>query len=37
LGFAEAGLFSSVLRLPRPLFLVPYVAITGAFVFAYAR
>jgi hypothetical protein len=34
LGFAEAGLFSGLLRIPRPLFLVPYVVITGTFLFA---
>jgi hypothetical protein len=37
LGFAIAGLFSSWLRLPRSLFLIPYVILAGLFVYAYQQ
>ncbi len=37
LGFGISAFFGGVLRLPRPLFLVPYVALTLAFLYAYAR
>lgn len=35
LGFAVAALFAGRLQLPRHLFLIPYVALTGAFLVAY--
>jgi hypothetical protein len=37
LGFSQAGLFSGLLQIPRSWFLVPYVIITGTFLFAYVR
>jgi hypothetical protein len=37
LGFAISAFFSGVLELPRALFLVPYVTLTLAFLYAYAR
>lgn len=37
LGFAISMIFASVLRLPRTLFLIPYVGIAGLFVYAYIR
>jgi hypothetical protein len=33
LGFAIAAVFSGWLRLSRPLFLVPYFVLGGAFLF----
>jgi hypothetical protein len=36
-GWAEAALFAGVLQLPRPLYLVPYVMLTSAFLVGYAR
>lgn len=35
LGFAVAALFAGWLRLPRHLFLIPYVTLTGTFLIAY--
>lgn len=35
LGFAIAALFAGWLRLPRRLFLIPYVGLSGAFLTAY--
>jgi hypothetical protein len=37
LGFAIAKIFSSRLRLPRNIFLIPYVLLSGLFVYAYWR
>lgn len=37
LGFGSALVFSEVLALPRGAFLVPHVALTAAFLAAYAR
>jgi hypothetical protein len=37
LGFAEAAFFSGLLRMPRYWFLVAYVVVTGAFLYAYFR
>ncbi len=37
LGFAISAFFAGVLQLPRPIFLVPYVAVVLAFLYAYAR
>lgn len=37
LGFAISMIFAGVLRLPRNLFLIPYVAIAGLFFYAYIR
>lgn len=36
-GFASAFLFADVLGLPRRLFLAPHLAVTAAFLYAYAR
>ena len=36
LGFAIAAVFSHGLRLSRRAFLVPYVAISGIFLYAYS-
>lgn len=36
-GFAISMIFAGVLRLPRTLFLVPYIAIAGMFFYAYIR
>lgn len=35
LGFAIAGIFSGWLRLPRSVFLIPYVVLAGLFLYAY--
>lgn len=37
LGFLVSAIFAGWLRLPRTVFLVPYVLIIGAFLYAYAR
>jgi hypothetical protein len=37
LGLALSGLFSSLLKLPRDLFLAPYVVAVAAFVLVWAR
>lgn len=37
LGFAISMTFASVLRLPRTLFLIPYIGIAGLFFYAYIR
>lgn len=37
LSFAISAFFAGVLQLPRALFLVPYVALTLAFLYSYAR
>ena len=37
IGFLVPAVFSSGLRWERPLFLIPYVAIVGAFLFLYFR
>jgi hypothetical protein len=37
LGFAISMIFASVLRLPRTLFLIPYIGIAGLFFYTYMR
>ena len=37
LGFAISSIFSSWLRLPRSIFLIPYVILAGLFVYAYGQ
>ena len=37
LGFATAAVFAGLLRLPRALFLVPYVVLVSAFLYGYVR
>jgi hypothetical protein len=37
LGFAISSVFSGWLRLPRSLFLIPYVVLAGVFVYAYRQ
>ena len=37
LGFAVAAVFAGLFRLPRALFLVPYVVLVSAFLYGYAR
>jgi hypothetical protein len=37
LGFAIAGVGATWLRLPRNLFLIPYVVLVGLFVYAYRQ
>jgi hypothetical protein len=37
LGFATAAVFAGLFRLPRALFLIPYVVLVGAFLYGYAR
>ena len=37
LGMAVAALFAGVFQLARPLYLVAYVAVVGAFLYAYVR
>jgi len=37
LGFAIAAVFAGLLRLPRALFLIPYVVLVSAFLYSYAR
>jgi hypothetical protein len=37
LGFAVPALFSGVMGLPRRLYLLPYMLIVGAFLYAYLR
>ncbi len=37
LGFAVAAVFAGLLRLPRALFLVPYVVLVSAFLYGYVR
>jgi hypothetical protein len=37
LGFALASVFSGWLRMPRSLFLIPYVTLAGLFVYAYRQ
>lgn len=37
LGFAVAAIFVSVLHLPRRVFLIPYVALVGLFLYAFLR
>lgn len=37
LGFALSMIFAGVLRLPRNLYLVPYIGISGLFFYAYIR
>lgn len=37
LGFALSMIFAGVLRLPRNLYLIPYIGISGLFLYAYIR
>ena len=37
LGFAIAAIFAGLLHLPRPIYLIPYVGLTGLFFYAYVR
>ncbi len=37
LGFAIAAVFAGALRLPRNLYLIPYVGLASAFLYAYTR
>jgi len=37
LGAAIPAVFAGFLRLPRALYLIPHVALSGAFLYAYAR
>ncbi|MGB8984522.1 MAG: hypothetical protein WCC12_21830, partial [Anaerolineales bacterium] len=37
LGFLIAVIFAGVLRLPRNIYLIPYVVIAGLFIYAYVR
>jgi hypothetical protein len=37
LGFALSTIFAGVFRLPRNLFLIPYIGISGLFIYAYIR
>jgi hypothetical protein len=37
LGFTVAAVFAGLLRLPRALFLVPYVVLVGPFLYGYVR
>ncbi len=37
LGFAIAAVFAGLFRLPRALFLIPYVVLVSAFLYSYTR
>lgn len=37
LGFAIAFIFARALRLPRNLYLIPYIGLSGLFLYAYTR
>ena len=37
LGAAIPAVFAGLLKLPRAIYLLPYVGLTGAFLFAYVR
>jgi hypothetical protein len=37
LGFAISGIFAGALRLPRNIYLIPYIGLAGLFLYAYAR
>ena len=37
LGFALSTVFAGILRLPRNLFLIPYIGMAGLFCYAYVR
>lgn len=37
LGFLVSAVFAGVLRLPRNIYLIPYVVIAGLFIYAYVR
>jgi hypothetical protein len=37
LGFAIAAVFSGLFRLPRSIYLIPYVGLTCLFLYAYLR
>ncbi|RPJ21446.1 MAG: hypothetical protein EHM33_26130 [Chloroflexi bacterium] len=36
-GFAISAIFAGALRLPRSIYLIPYVALAGLFLYAYVR
>ena len=36
-GFAISAIFAGVLRLPRSIYLIPYVALSSLFLYAYVR
>ncbi len=37
LAFGTAAVFAGLLHLPRPLYLIPYVVLVGAFLYGYVR
>jgi hypothetical protein len=37
LGFAISSIFAGLLRLPRSIYLIPYVGLAGLFLYAYVR
>jgi len=37
LGFAMSVIFARVLRLPRSIYLIPYIGFTGLFLYAYVK
>ncbi len=37
LGFAISFIFAGVLRLPRSLYLIPYIGFSGLFLYAFVR
>ena len=37
LGFAISSIFAGLLRLPRNIYLIPYVGLAGLFLYAYVR
>ena len=37
LGFAISAFFAGVLRLPRSVYLIPYIGLAGLFLYAYTR
>jgi hypothetical protein len=37
LGFALSSVFAGILHLPRNFYLIPYIGITGLFLYAYVR
>src|SRR5215208_7608045 len=36
-GFAISAIFAGALRLPRSIYLIPYVVLSGLFLYAYVR
>src|ERR1051326_8513968 len=37
LGFATSAFFAGILRLPRSLFLIPYIGLASVFLYSYIR